>query len=89
YFQEGRITGEDDLKLLNMHLSRPVFQFHEVELNVLYNLDRESYVFMPAFNYSLTDSTTLCLELNYTDNEDSWDILPVSNKINAGMQVNF
>ncbi|MCK8825386.1 hypothetical protein [Fuchsiella alkaliacetigena] len=59
YYNEGRNEFEDDIRALNLHASKPVFTFHEVELTTLYDLESESYLIEPQFNYSVVDSVDL------------------------------
>lgn len=89
YYQQGRIEQEEDLKLLNLHLNRPLLQFHEIEMNILYNISQESYSLMPSFKYSLTDSTSLNFTVTYTDNEKAWGMLPVTNRFSSALSVAF
>jgi len=73
YFKGGRLDNEDDIKILNFHADRPIFQFHQIECNINYELGTETFVVEPQFNYSLANAVELQIGGTYVDSDDEDD----------------
>jgi len=73
YYQQGRSSSEADKKMLNFHFDKPVFTFHQIESNVIYEFESETCVLEPQFNYSLASSIELQIGGTYinSSNEDA------------------
>ncbi|SDC01506.1 MULTISPECIES: hypothetical protein [unclassified Candidatus Frackibacter] len=59
YYKEGRTELEEEIKAINSYMIKPVFKFHQIELNILYDINNEAYLIEPQFNYSLTNAIQL------------------------------
>ena len=56
---EARDATLDDVQALMLHLTRPVFNFHEIELTGMYDFQNDSYLVQPQLNFSFADAVTL------------------------------
>ncbi|AGB40576.1 hypothetical protein Halha_0602 [Halobacteroides halobius DSM 5150] len=93
YYQQGRLDSEADIKAFNVHFDKPVFTFHTIEANAIYEAESETYLIEPQFTYSLANSTELQIGGTYKEsNSDSQSSL-ISNlgddRIYTRLKVEF
>jgi len=67
YYKEGRTESEPKVKAANFYVSKPIFDFHEIEVTTLYDFESETSLIEPQFNYSLANSIELQLGGTYVD----------------------
>jgi hypothetical protein len=69
YYKEGRTGNEAEVKAINLYTSKPVLDFHEIEVTTLYDIESETYLIEPQFNYSLANSVELQLGGTLVDSQ--------------------
>ena len=93
YYQEGRLDSEPDIKAVNLHFEQPVFDFHEIKMNAIYEVESETYMVEPQFDYSLADATVLQLGGTYLESEEenSSDLISSlgNDRVYARLKVEF
>jgi hypothetical protein len=70
YYQQGRLSSENDTKVFNLHFDKPIFNFHQVEGNFIYEFETETIVLEPQFNYSLANSIELQIGGTYINSQN-------------------
>jgi len=70
YYKEGRTESEPRVKAANFYVSKPIFDFHEIEITTLYDFESETSLIEPQFNYSLANSVELQLGGTYVDSAE-------------------
>ncbi|SDC01576.1 MULTISPECIES: hypothetical protein [unclassified Candidatus Frackibacter] len=70
YYKEGRTESEPRVKAANFYVSKPIFDFHEIEVTTLYDFESETSLIEPQFNYSLANSVELQLGGTYVDSAE-------------------
>jgi hypothetical protein len=70
YYRGKRLENETELRMINFHLDKPVFKFHQIESNFKYEFETDTFIFEPQFNYSLTNSTELQVGGTYVDSNN-------------------
>jgi hypothetical protein len=70
-YLENRSNYEKQSEIFNLHFEKPVFNFHQLEALIIYELESETFVCEPQFTYSISEGLDLEIGIRYVDSKHS------------------